>query len=322
MRFISLATVLSAALLPAANARPACRPDKPTTSEASTTAVSVETFITDTATTLEASTTYETTSAVETTALDTTIEISETITSDSTALVPTDTTISEIATTTADATSTEVTTTVAETTSAGIATTTAETTAAETTSAADTTTAETTTSVEIVTTTTEAATTTTAAAAGPTNFVKNSGFEQDPNTAWALQSSSIKNSPGFPHTGNQYLEFTVDNDFALGQQQATQTVSGLDTGRQHHLTLYATIFSTPQPVANAATICFIQAQQGNALITQWRLDFNNLNSYQPFGIDFTPLGSDISLSLKLRCTNGQRVTLALGIDDVTIELSN
>ncbi|RGP71798.1 hypothetical protein FSPOR_3164 [Fusarium sporotrichioides] len=285
MRFISIATVLSAALLPAANARPACRPDRSTTSgesattAATTTATIVETSSVDTATTLDVSTTYETTSALETTivesatdettnALETTITISESATLDSTAL---------------------------------ILTTTAETT-----------------SVEIATTTTEAATTTTAEAAGPAAFVKNGGFEENPNTVWNLQNSGIKSSPGSPYTGSQYLEFTVANDYATGLNLATQTVTGLSTDRQYRLSFYATVFSTPAPVLNAATLCFIQTMQGNTQISLSKLDFTNLNSYQAYNLNFTPVGSEFQLKLALRCTNGQKVTLAVGVDDVSI----
>ncbi|UZP40484.1 hypothetical protein NXS19_008300 [Fusarium pseudograminearum] len=297
MRFVSFATVLGAALLPAVNARPACRPDTSTTSGVSatsattTTAAAVETSSTEAVTTVDASTTYKTTTASETTivvsataeittALETTIAISETASSDSTVLIPT---------TTAETTLAEIVTTNAETTPADIATTTAETTAAE-----------------IVTTTTEAATTTTAEAADNTS------------NAWDLQNSDIANNPANAHTGGQYLEFSINNDFASGQDQASQTISGLSTDRQYGFSFYSTVFSSPTPIHNPSTICLIQVQQGTTQISQFRVDFNNLDSYQPFSINFTPVSSVISLSLKLRCTNGQRVTLALGIDDVVI----
>ncbi|QPC78180.1 hypothetical protein HYE68_008932 [Fusarium pseudograminearum] len=309
MRFVSFATVLGAALLPAVNARPACRPDTSTkttasaTSAATTTAIAVETSSTKAATTVQASTTYETTTASETTivvsatdetttALETTIAISETASSDSTALIPT---------TTAETTPAEIVTTTAETTPADIATTTAETTAAE-----------------IVTTTTEAATTTTTAAAGPTNFVENGSFEDNTSNAWDIQNSDIANNPANAHTGGQYLEFSINNDFASGQDQASQTISGLSTDRQYGFSFYSTVFSSPTPIHNPSTICLIQVQQGTTQISLFRVDFNNLDSYQPFSVNFTPVSSVISLSLKLRCTNGQRVTLALGIDDVVI----
>ncbi|CAG1996759.1 hypothetical protein FGSG_04816 [Fusarium graminearum PH-1] len=354
MRFVSFATVLGAALLPAVNARPACRPDTSATSGvsatsvATTTAAAVETSSTEAATTVDASTTYETTTALETTvvvsatdetttALETTVAISETATSDSTALIPTttaetpaetttaettvaeivtnsaETTIAEIATTTAETTLAEITTTTAETTAVEIVTTAAETTPAE----IATTTAETT-PAEVVTTTTEAATTTTAEAAGPTNFVKNGGFEDNTSNAWTLLNSDIANNPGNAHTGGQYLEFYVNNDFANGQNQASQTISGLSTDRQYGFSFYASVFGTPEPVIIPSTLCHIQARQGGAVIAQFPLDLNSVDYYDIYKVNFTPLSSDIDLSLRLRCTNGRRVTLALGIDDVAI----
>ncbi|CAF3537107.1 unnamed protein product [Fusarium graminearum] len=325
MRFVSFATVLGAALLPAVNARPACRPDTSATSGvsatsvAATTAAAVETSSTEAATTVDASTTYETTTALETTvvtttALETTVAISETATSDSTALIPTTTAETPAETTTAETTVAEIiTTTTAETTAVEIVTTAAETTPAE----IATTTAETT-PAEVVTTTTEAATTTTAEAAGPTNFVKNGGFEDNTSNAWTLLNSDIANNPGNAHTGGQYLEFYVNNDFANGQNQASQTISGLSTDRQYGFSFYASVFGTPEPVIIPSTLCHIQARQGGAVIAQFPLDLNSVDYYDIYKVNFTPLSSDIDLSLRLRCTNGRRVTLALGIDDVTI----
>lgn len=49
MRWVSVATFVGAALLPAASARPVCRPDRPTTTLDATTAV-IKTLSTDTAT--------------------------------------------------------------------------------------------------------------------------------------------------------------------------------------------------------------------------------------------------------------------------------
>ncbi|KAF5228121.1 hypothetical protein FAUST_11311 [Fusarium austroamericanum] len=285
MRFVSFAAVLGAALLPAVNARPACRPDRSTTTGASATSVAtttttaIVTSSTEDATTVDASTTYETTTALQTTivvsatdetttALETTIASSETASSDSTVLIPT---------------------------------TTAETTPAE-----------------IVTTTTEAATTTTAAAAGPTNFVKNGGFEDNTSNAWDLQNSDIANNPGNAHTGGQYLEFSVNNNFAIGQNLASQTINGLSTDRQYGFSFYANVFGTPAPVIIPGTVCLIQAQQGNAVIGQFPLDLNSVNYWEIYKVNFTPLTSDVDLSLRLRCTNNRRVTLGLGIDDVTI----
>lgn len=54
------------------------------------------------------------------------------------------------------------------------------------------------------------------------------------------------------------------------------------------------------------------------MIAQFPLDLNSVDYYDIYKVNFTPLSSDIDLSLRLRCTNGRRVTLALGIDDVAI----
>ncbi|KAF5678548.1 hypothetical protein FDENT_8927 [Fusarium denticulatum] len=244
-----------------------------------------------------------TTSAISTTAL--------TVESSSTTAVENPTTVT---TTTTD----DVTTNASEATT----TTNAESTTAEeltsTTKAVSTSTVEASTTTTAETTTAEATSTTTTAAAGPTNAVQNAGFEDVPNTAWVLQGSTIMNT-GLAHTGTHFLEIDVSNNFAIGQNIATQVVNGLDTTLSYQLALYYTVFSKPTPVIIPGTICFVQVNQDNSIILQSPVNFANLDSYQQYSISFTPTSPSISLSIRLRCTNGRRVTLALGIDDVSIE---
>lgn len=126
-------------------------------------------------------------------------------------------------------------------------------------------------------------------------------------------------SPPFQITNlTKHSEFYVNNDFANGQNQASQTISGLSTDRQYGFSFYASVFGTPEPVIIPSTLCHIQARQGGAVIAQFPLDLNSVDYYDIYKVNFTPLSSDIDLSLRLRCTNGRRVTLALGIDDVAI----
>ncbi|KAF5537589.1 hypothetical protein FMEXI_9796 [Fusarium mexicanum] len=235
MHWISIAALVSASLLPVASGSP-CRPHSTTTSGISTTAVSVESSSTAT---VENPTTVTTT-----TAADVTTEATEATT-----------------TTNAESTTAEelTSTTKAETTSTVEASTTAD---AETTSTAE---AITTTTAE--TTTAEATSTTTTAAAGPTNAVQNPGFEDVPNTAWVLQGSSIMDT-GLAHTGTHFLEIDVSNNFAIGQNLATQVVNGLDTTLSYQLALYYTVFSNPTPVIIPGTICFVQVNQGDSIILQ------------------------------------------------------
>lgn len=113
-------------------------------------------------------------------------------------------------------------------------------------------------------------------------------------------------------------EIDVNNNFAIGQNLATQVVNGLDATLSYQLALYYTVFSNPTPVIIPGTICFVQVNQGDSIILQSPVNFANVDSYQQYSISFTPASTSISLSLRLRCTNGRRVTLALGIDDVSI----
>ncbi|KAF5579109.1 hypothetical protein FPCIR_11249 [Fusarium pseudocircinatum] len=311
MRWISIAALVSASLFPVASGSP-CRPHSTTTSAISTTAVSVESSSTAT---VENPTTVTTTTAADVTTkateATTTTNAESTTAEELTSTTKAETTSTVEASTTADA---ETSSTAEATT-----TTTAEISTAEatTTTTSETTTAEATTTTTAETTTAEATSTTTTGAAGPTNAVQNAGFEDVPNTAWVLQGTTIMNT-GLAHTGTHFLEIDVNNNFAIGQNIATQVVNGLDTTLSYQLALYYTVFSNPTPVIIPGTICFVQVNQGDSIILQSPVNFASLDSYQQYSISFTPASTSISLSLRLRCTNGRRVTLALGIDDVSI----
>ncbi|KAF5983312.1 hypothetical protein FBULB1_3815 [Fusarium bulbicola] len=286
MHWISIAALVSASLFPVASGSP-CRPHSTTTSGISTTAVSVESSSTAT---VENPTTVTTT-----TAADVTTKATE-------------------ATTTTNAEST----TAEESTS----TTKAETSTAEASTTVDaetTSTAEGTTTTTTETTTAEATSTTTTAAAGPTNAVQNGGFEDVPNTAWVPQGSTIADT-GLAHTGTgtHFLQISVSNNFAIGQNPATQIIDGLDTTLSYQLAFYYAMFSNPAPVIISGTVCLLQVEQDSSVIAQPFLNFASLDSYQQFSINITPTSASLSLTIRLRSTNSRRVTVALGIDDVSI----
>lgn len=53
-------------------------------------------------------------------------------------------------------------------------------------------------------------------------------------------------------------------------------------------------------------------------MSQWRLDFTALGSYQPLHVDFTPFDEDVTITMRLRCSAGKKVTLSVGLDDVSL----
>lgn len=65
----------------------------------------------------------------------------------------------------------------------------------------ETSTAEATTTTEVITT----AATTTTQAAGPTIYVKNGEFEDQPNTAWTVQDAQIKTDVSKASSGSRYV---------------------------------------------------------------------------------------------------------------------
>ncbi|KAF5603923.1 uncharacterized protein FSUBG_7021 [Fusarium subglutinans] len=146
-------------------------------------------------------------------------------------------------------TTSRISTTAVSVESSSTATVESPTTVTTTTNAESTTAKELTSTTKAETTSTIEATTstTTTAAAGPTNAVQNAGFEDVPNTAWALQGTTIMDT-GLAHTGTHFLEIDVSNNFAIGQNIATQVITGLDTTLSYQLALYYTVFSNPTPV--------------------------------------------------------------------------
>ncbi|KAF5963874.1 hypothetical protein FBULB1_13110 [Fusarium bulbicola] len=165
---------------------------------------------------------------------------------------------------------------------------------------------------------TSEAATTTSEAPEATNYIQNGGFEDSPNTDWSVRTSDIKGDSRRARSGNKYVQYDVDDSVAMGGNQLNQTVNGLDTERLYRLTAYATVFNTPAPVKEQSTICVIEALQESSSIAQWRLDFTNLGTYQSYFVDFTPSDEDVTVTMRLRCSDGKKVTLSVGLDDVSL----
>ncbi|KIL94077.1 hypothetical protein FAVG1_02639 [Fusarium avenaceum] len=274
MRWSSFATVLGAALLPAASARALCRPDRSTTIAASASA--------ETATTLE---TLSTDAAIIATSIETsaTVEITD----------ASETTIAETQTVTA---TTDITTVVISSASE----------APSTTQAASTTEASTTVSEAPVI----------------TEFFMNGNFEDIVNTDWALNAATIQEHSTKARLGRRYVEFTLNNEVADGSKRISQAISGLSTERTYRLSAYAILFSDPVIVKGASDICVIEVAQATPSfemrLAQWVFNFNNLEQYTQYKVDFSPLSTGVSVVFKLKCTIGSKVTLAAGLDDVSM----
>ncbi|KAF4438215.1 hypothetical protein FACUT_5080 [Fusarium acutatum] len=172
----------------------------------------------------------------------------------------------------------------------------------------------------VTTAVTSEAATTTSEAPEVTNYIQNGDFEDSPNTDWSLRTSDIKNDPERARSGNKYVssQYDVDDSEAVGGNQLNQTVNGLDTERLYRLTTYATVFNTPAPVKDATTACVIEALQESTVLTDWSLDFTDLGTYKPLSFDFTPVDEDVTITMRLRCTAGKRVTFSVGLDDVSL----
>ncbi|KAM0354364.1 hypothetical protein ACHAPU_001408 [Fusarium lateritium] len=260
MRFISLCTVLSAALVSAAP----CKPIKPTT-------------------TLESSATFATTSVIETTATETATATQTTLETTDTTEAPTD------VTTVLETTITEAAT---ETDTAVTSAATAETTAAE-------------------------ETTTTASEPEPTLLLRNGDFEDENNVDWDLRTAQIVDNPARAQSGRKYVEMSVVDTSAIGGNHLNQTLSGLDTSRLFRLKFSTAVFSDPEPSEHTDT-CVIDAVKQGSVFKSWPLDQSLLNQYLDYETDFVTNNEDITLSLRLRCDPNKKVTLTIGIDNVSL----
>ncbi|CAF3498542.1 unnamed protein product [Fusarium graminearum] len=165
-------------------------------------------------------------------------------------------------------------------------------------------------------TTTAAATTT--QAAGPTIYVKNGEFEDQPNTGWTVQDAQIKTDVSKASSGSRYVQFDAVNEFVTGSKQISQNIKSLSTERLYRLDVASVVFSEPAVVREPSTICVIQPNFGTRSLAQWRLDFDNLDQYKANFVNFTPDTEDGILLLRLRCSDGKVVSISAGVDDVSI----
>ncbi|RGP80664.1 hypothetical protein FLONG3_1139 [Fusarium longipes] len=283
MRFVSLCTVLGAALLPMISAAP-CKPNKSTSMLSATTTVESETLSTAATTetsfhsTVTTDATTDITSIIETTITET-ASLSET-----TSAVSDYTTESSV---TIDTTSIEIMTT---------------------------TTAETPESTNIISN---------GDFEDEHNAdwtSRTGGIKSDASKARAGQKYGYV-QPSYSNYADVYSTkgrtFELVNEKGIGGNNLNQTLNGLDTRRLYRLSFYAAVFSNPAP-SRGDTVCTLEALQRSTVIDSWTPDYAALNEYKPFETTFTPVDDDFSFTLRLRCDGDSLVTLSVGIDDVSL----
>ncbi|KAF4954221.1 hypothetical protein FGADI_5434 [Fusarium gaditjirri] len=290
MRWVSIATFIGAALLPAASARPPCGPNRPTTTSTSaittataTTSTVIETMSTDTTTARETSTVTSAASAFTST-FETTVTKSGTTTLESTTLIPSTTATETNANTMTDTTSVITTSVI-------------------------------TTSTETVTTTIEAATTITEAAE-PSNYLRNGDFETVPNTDWQVSAGEIKDDVSKSRSPTHYAQLNIDSENSGQIPYLFQIASGLSTERRYRLEVYSTVFSSPVPISG--TNCKISATHSGFPTDEFDIDFDTLDAYQPYIFEFTPIASTISISVNVRCDPSDDFLFSSGFDDISL----
>ncbi|KAI6753826.1 hypothetical protein HG530_013002 [Fusarium avenaceum] len=310
MRWVSVATFVGAALLPAASARPACRPDRPTTTlDATTTTATtavIKTLSTDTATVAPTSSVASVTSAL-TGALETTVANSVTATLESTTLMYSITT-TETDTATVGATSSATTVTSAFTGTFETTVATSVTATLESSTLIQSATA-TETNSETMTDTTAATTT---EAAEPTNYVKNGDFETVPNADWQVSAGAIEDNASKARSPTHYAS-------RMGQAQYVfQILHGLDLQRRYRLTVHTAVFSSPAPSSDPLACTLSATHSGAFPMDEFNIDFNNLDVYQPSIFEFTPFSSIGGMSITIRCDPRSEYSFSIGFDDISV----
>ncbi|KIL88628.1 hypothetical protein FAVG1_07875 [Fusarium avenaceum] len=162
----------------------------------------------------------------------------------------------------------------------------------------------------------EDATTTVAEEAGPSNFVHNGGFEDAPNTDWVVRTADIKEGRAKACSSKKYAELKATDSLAVEGNHINQTINGLHTKNIYRLTFYVTVLNEQLSVGKA--ICSVEAIQGSELIQTWRLEYDNLGEYVERTVDFIPVADEFEFNLRLRCTQENKVTLTVALDDVSI----
>ncbi|RBR18678.1 uncharacterized protein FIESC28_05955 [Fusarium coffeatum] len=165
------------------------------------------------------------------------------------------------------------------------------------------------TSVEDVTTTV------TEAAPEPTNLIKNSDFEDQPNVDWGLRTSEIVKDEDKAASGERYVRFQVINQSARGGNSVNQTISDVEVTHRYRLSFSGAAFGLFDTGSNN---CYIEAYQKGDEIQKWKLGDVLPDEYNTYSVDFTPKSDSFELALRLRCEAGDPVTITFGIDDVSM----
>lgn len=108
----------------------------------------------------------------------------------------------------------------------------------------------------------------------------------------------------------------MKNTLAVGGNHINQTINGLDKKNIYRLTFYVTVLN--KQLSIGAATCKVEALQGSTVIQSWPLDYQSLGEYKEHTVDFKPIADEFEFDLRLRCTQENKVTLTVALDDVSI----
>ncbi|KAF5718659.1 hypothetical protein FGLOB1_1551 [Fusarium globosum] len=161
------------------------------------------------------------------------------------------------------------------------------------------------TSTDSTSSTTSSETSATTSATPP--LVQDGGFEDNPNTAWALSgSAAIVNDPSTAHTGDQYLQLSVVN----GLPSQTGLVSSPNSMRLSYV-----VMDSPTP--SGVSQCSFRVMTAGNLVAAFDVD-TTPGVWQSESFSVWGSGSSWTIEVYLYCFQGP-ATFAIGVDNVSIQ---
>ncbi|KAK7429119.1 hypothetical protein QQZ08_004334 [Neonectria magnoliae] len=160
-------------------------------------------------------------------------------------------------------------------------------------------------------TTTSATTTSTSE---PTASIYNGDFEGEDLSVWQERTVTIENDSTKAASGSHYAKFAFNNQYGSGGNHLNQTINGLDTSRMYRLSFSGAVLGLP-PTLGSAT-CEMQALLGGVVKKSWPISNFVVGVYKSYSTELSVNNEDLTLTLRLRCTDQNKVTIEFGVDDV------
>lgn len=114
---------------------------------------------------------------------------------------------------------------------------------------------------------------------------------------------------------NKSSRYVYQDQFGSGGNQLNQTINGLYTDRLYRLSFSGAVHGLPN-LGEAS--CMMEALLNQEVFASWAIENFVVGEYSTYSTDFTTDDEDATITLRLRCTNENRVSIDFGVDDVVV----